>query len=325
MSESTIATQGGMVMGEGEEAMVQVQRMLDEDEQADIARRHLIQKVAFGLLWLTGITAVLILLVVIAYVLVEGAQVVNLEFLTAPPEGGLAAEGGISNFIITTIYVVVLTIGIAGPLGIGAAIFLVEYAGEMQGRTGLLPRLVNVIRFAIEILAGVPSIIFGLFGYALFVSAKALGFGFSMLSGSLACACLLLPVIIRASEEALRAVPRSFRHGSLALGTTQWQTIWGVVLPAALPGIITGIVLSVGRIVSETAVFVVTLGGTHHLPKSLSQGGRTLSMHVYYVAMDTKAFQKAMGTGAVLVVTIVVINLVINYVSRRLSAKLRGS
>jgi phosphate transport system permease protein len=203
-------------------------------------------------------------------------------------------------------------------------VFLVEYAGEMQGSTGLLPRLVGVIRFTIEILAGVPSIIFGLFGYALFVSAKALGFGFSLLSGSLACACLLLPVIIRASEEALRAVPVGYRHGSLALGATQWQTVRKVVLPAALPGIITGIVLSVGRVVSETAVFYVTLGSTHHLPQSVMHGGRTMAMHLYYLAMDTTAFDKAMGTGAVLVVTIILINLVINLISRRLTAGLKG-
>jgi phosphate transport system permease protein len=144
------------------------------------------------------------------------------------------------------------------------------------------------------------------------------------LSGSLACACLVLPVIIRASEEALRAVPRSYREGSLALGTTQWQTVWGVVLPAAAPGIITSIVLSVGRVVSETAVFYVTLGGTHHLPTSVLQGGRTMAMHLYYLATETRAFDKAMGTGAVLVVTIVLINLMINYVSRRVTAGLNG-
>jgi phosphate transport system permease protein len=255
---------------------------------------------------------------------VAGAKVIDLDFLVTPPRGGITAEGGISTTIITTGYVVLLTIGIAGPLGIGAAVYLVEYAEGMQGGTGLIPRLVGVIRFGVEILAGVPSIIFGLFGYALFVSAEALGFGFSLLSASLACACLLLPVIIRATEEALRAVPRSYREGSLALGTTHWQTVWGVVLPAALPGIITGIVLSVGRIVSETAVFYVTLGGTHNLPKSVFQGGRTMAMHLYYLATDTTAFNKAMGTGAVLIVTIVLINLVINFVSRRLTAGLRG-
>ena len=287
-----------------------------------LARRHLSQHVAFGFLWLTGAIAVVVLVVVVAYVVVEGAKVINLEFLLTPPRGGLSAEGGISTTIVTTLYLVLLTIAIAAPLGVGAAIYLVEYAGEMQGRRGLIPRLVGVVRFGVELLAGVPSIIFGLFGYALFVST--MGLGFSLLSAALAGACLVLPVIIRSSEEALRAVPRSYREGSLALGTTQWQTVWNVVVPAAMPGIITGVVLSVGRVVSETAVFYDTLGGTHHLPTSLLSGGRTMALHLYYLAIDTRAFDKAMGTGAVLVVTIVLINLIINMVSRRLTARLGG-
>jgi phosphate transport system permease protein len=303
------------------------QSAINVQSRTNVARRHLIQRVAFGSLWAAGIIAVLVLLLVVGYVFIIGTGTVLTDFpsfLTAEPKGGLSAEGGISTTIITTFYVVLLTIGIAAPLGIGAAVYLVEYAEEMRGRGGLIPRLVGVVRFGVETLAGVPSIIFGLFGYALFVSATALGFGFSLLSGSLACACLLLPVIIRASEEALKAVPRSYREGSLALGATQWQTVRQVVLPAALPGIITGIVLSVGRVVSETAVFYVTLGGTHNLPTSIFQGGRTMAMHLYTVATETTAYEKAMGTGAALILTIVLINLIINLISRRLTAGLKG-
>jgi len=208
-------------------------------------------------------------------------------------------------------------------LGIGAAVYMVEYAGELEGRGGFLPRLIGIARFGVETLAGVPSIIFGLFGYALFVTALHLGF--SLLSAALAGACLILPVIIRASEEALRAVPRSYREGSLALGTTQWQTVWGVVLPAALPGIITGIILSVGRVISETAVFYVTLGGSYKMPTSILSGGRTMALHVYYLAMDTRAFDKAMATGAILIIVIILINLIINYLSKRLTARLGGT
>jgi phosphate transport system permease protein len=196
---------------------------------------------------------------------------------------------------------------------------LVEYAEEMRSQGGLIPRLVGVSRFGVETLAGVPSIIFGLFGYALFVSA--LHFGFSLLSAGLAGACLILPVIIRTTEEAVRAVPRSFREGSLALGTTQWQTIWGVVLPAALPGIVTGIVLSVGRVISETAVFYVTLGGSYRLPTSLFDGGRTMALHVFYLATETRAFEKAMATGAVLIVSIMLINATINLLTRRFAMR----
>ncbi len=298
-----------------------------EEERANIARRHLGENIAFGLLWLAGILAVAVLLVVIIYVLQEGVKVIDRDFLLTPPRGGLAAEGGISSTIVTTLYLVFWTIIIAGPFGVGAAVYLVEYAEEVKGNKGLIPRLVEVVRFGVEVLAGVPSIIFGLFGYALFVSAKALGLGFSLISAALAGACLVLPVIIRASEEALRSVPLSYRQGSLALGATKWQTIWKVVLPAALPGIITGVVLSVGRVISETAVFYVTLGGSANAPSTLfdiQSGGRTMALHLYYVAMDTRAFDKAMGTGAVLVVTIVLINLMINLISRRLTAGLKG-
>jgi phosphate transport system permease protein len=324
VSEGSVTVSKG-VFEAGESALSQC--AINFQDRANIARRRAVQGIAFGLLWLAGIAAVLVLLFVAGYVIARGAGTILADcpgFLINPPLGGLSAEGGISTTIITTFYVVVLTIGIAAPLGIGAAVYLVEYAEDVQNRGGLIPRLVGVVRFGVETLAGVPSIIFGLFGYALFVSATGLGFGFSLLSGSLACACLLLPVIIRASEEALKAVPRSYREGSLALGTTQWQTVWGVVLPAALPGIITGIVLSVGRVVSETAVFYVTLGGTHNLPTSLLQGGRTMAMHLYTVATETTAYEKAMATGAVLIVTIVLINLIINLLSRRLTAGLKG-
>jgi phosphate transport system permease protein len=300
------------------------------DAQAHLQRRRIIQNIAFGVLWLAGILAVAILLAVVGYVLLEGVKVVNWEFLTDRPRGGLSGEGGISTTIISTLYLAGLTIVIATPLGVGAGIYLVEYAGEMQGGSGWQRQVVSVIRFGVETLAGVPSIIFGLFGYALFVTT--MGFGFSMIAAGLAGACLILPVIIRTTEEALLTVPRSYREGSLALGATQWQTNWKVVLPAALPGIITGIVLSVGRVVSETAVFYVTLGGSYRMPPSpilhpqdfLQSGGRTMALHLYYLANDTAAFDKAMGTGAVLVVTIILINLFINVFSARLQKRLIG-
>ncbi|MGD8245670.1 MAG: phosphate ABC transporter permease PstA [Anaerolineae bacterium] len=298
-------------------------------EQINLARRQLVQKLFFGLLWFSGLLAVGILLAVVGYVVVQGAKVVNLEFLTTPPAGGLATSdvGGMSTTVVSTVYLVFWTIVIAGPLGVLAAVYLVEYAEEMEGSTGVIPVLVSVVRFAVEILAGVPSIIFGLFGYALFVSARALGWSFSLRSAAVTGACLVLPVIIRASEEAIKAVPRSYRAASLALGATKWQTAWKVVLPAAAPGIITGIVLSVGRVVSETAVFFVTFGGTVRAPDTvldLSSPGRSMALHVYYLAMETRAFDKAMGTGAVLILAIILINLIINVVSRRLTSKLKG-
>lgn len=279
------------------------------------------QKFWVGLMWLFGLITVLILILVVGYVLVQGGKAINWQFLVTPPKGGLSGEGGISTTIGTTFYLVGLTLLVATPLGVGAAVFLIEYAGEQSLSSKFLRSVISVSNFAVETLAGIPSIIFGLFGYALFVST--LRFGFSLLSASLAGACLVLPTIIRTTEEALLAVPDDYRRGSLALGATKWQTLYRIVLPAGLPGIITGIILSVGRIISETAVFFVTLGGSYRLPSSIMDGGRTLALHLYYLAMDTRAFDKAMGTGAVLVVMIILINLGINLVSRKLTAGVR--
>jgi phosphate transport system permease protein len=320
---------------ESEEAMVNTTQdvawqQTQSEAKAHLAKRRLTEKIAFGVLWAAGAIAVLVLIAVVGYVLLEGAQVIDWAFLTTRPKGGLSGEGGMSTTIVATIYLVGLTILIAAPLGVGAGVYLVEYAGEMQGTSGWQAHLISVIRFGVETLAGVPSIIFGLFGYALFVTTMK--FGFSMIAAALSGACLVLPVIIRTTEEALLTVPRPYREGSLALGATQWQTNWRVVLPAALPGIITGVVLSVGRIVSETAVFYVTLGGSYYMPPSpilhfrdfLTSGGRTMALHLYYLANDTAAFDKAMGTGAVLVVSIILINLAINYLSHRLNQSMRG-
>jgi phosphate transport system permease protein len=271
---------------------------------------------------LAGFLAVAALVWIIGYVMVQGVQVINLEFLTTRPAGGVSGEGGMSTTIVTTLYLVVLTIAIATPLGVGAAIYLVEYAGEAQRESRLVSYLITVARTGVEILAGVPSIIFGLFGFALFVSFMKLKF--SLLSAGLSGACLILPVIIRTSEEALLAVPRSYREGSLALGATKWQTVVSVVLPAATPGIITGVVLSVGRIVAETAIFWVTLGGSYRLPTNLLSSGRSMALHVYMLASETRAFDKAMGTAAILIATIIVLNLVINYTSRRFAARMMG-
>ncbi len=274
-----------------------------------------------GLMWLFGVITVSILILVVGYVLVKGGQAINWQFLITPPKGGLSGEGGISTTIGTTFYLVGLTLLIATPLGVGAAIYLVEYAGEQSLSSKFLRSIISVSNFGVETLAGIPSIIFGLFGYALFVST--LHFGFSLLSAALAGACLVLPTIIRTTEEALMAVPDDYRRGSLALGATKWQTLYKVVLPAGLPGIITGIILSVGRVISETAIFYVTLGGSYRMPTSIMDGGRTLALHLYYLAMDTRAFDKAMGTGAVLVVMIILINLLIDLVSRKLTAGVR--
>ena len=281
-----------------------------------IAYRNAKQNASFGLMWLTAGLTVMVMVLVVGYVIIRGISLITPEFFTTPPRGGLSGEGGISSTIIATVYLVLTTLFVATPLGVGAGIFLVEYADHLRSR--VVKALVGIARFGVETLAGVPSIIFGLFGYALFVAA--LHFGFSILSAALAGACLVIPVIIRTTEEALKAVPDSYRKASLAIGATRWETVWKVILPAAVSGIATGIILSAGRIVSETAIFYVTLGGSYRTPTSLMSSGRTMALHVYYLAMETRAFDKAMATGAVLVILIILMNLTINLISRRISA-----
>lgn len=290
--------------------------------QTNLRKRKIQQRLAFGLIWIGGAIAVAMLIWIIGYVMQHGLKVIDLEFLTTRPAGGVSGEGGMSTTIVTTLYLVVLTLVIATPLGMGSAIYLVEYAGETELESPLVRRLVRIARAGVEILAGVPSIIFGLFGFALFVSALKLKF--SLLSAGLSGASMILPIIIRTSEEALLAVPRSYREASLGLGATKWQTIINVILPTAMPGIVTGIVLSVGRIVAETAIFWVTLGGSYRLPRNILSAGRTMALHVYSLASETRAFDKAMGTAAILIITIILLNLAINILSRRLTARSQG-
>lgn len=273
------------------------------------------QRMAMVFIWGGGVITVLILVVIIGYILVQGIPALSLDFLLTPPRGGLSGEGGISTIIIATIYLVGLTIVILVPIGLGAAIYLAEYAPDN--------RFTRLIRYGIEILAGVPSIIFGLFGFALFVTT--LHFNFSILSGALTLVCLLLPTMIRTAEEAIKSVPYAHREAALALGTTRWQVISKVLLPTALPGIVTAVILCVGRAIEETACLYVTMGGSAAMPTSLLSGGRTLSLHVFYLAMETRAFDKAMATGAVLIITIIIINTITNWLSNRFQRRMKGA
>jgi len=205
--------------------------LIHKAQALNLKKEHRRQSFWVALMWLFGLITVSILILVVGYVLLKGGTAINWEFLTTPPKGGLSGEGGISTTIGTTFYLVGLTLLIATPLGVGAAMFLIEYAGEQSLGSKFLRSMISIANFAVETLAGIPSIIYGLFGYALFVST--LKFGFSLLSAALAGACLVLPTIIRTTEEALLAVPDDYRRGSLALGATKWQTLYRVVLPAS--------------------------------------------------------------------------------------------
>jgi phosphate transport system permease protein len=272
------------------------------------------QKLAMACIWATGAVAVLALMVIIGYTLYRGVPHIGWSFLTTPPKGGVSGQGGISTVIVTTVYMLGLTVIILVPLGVGAALYLAEYAPDN--------RLTRLIRFGTEVLAGVPSIVFGMFGFALLVIA--LQFHFSILSGALTLVCLLLPTLIRTSEEALRAVPRSYREAALALGATKWQTTWRVTFPAAIAGIATGVILCIGRALGETAALYVTMGGTTAMPTSLFSPGRSLSLHVYYLATVTNNLGGAFATGVILILVIVVTNAATNWLSHGFRARMSG-
>lgn len=265
-----------------------------------------------AVLWLfTGLT-VAILFFIILYVLKKGLPVVSLGFLTKNPvEMGKA--GGIFSTILGTVALTFLAILIASPLGIGSAIYLTEYTRETW--------VTRVIRFGSECLAGIPSIIFGLFGFILFVAK--LGLGWSLLSGGLTLAFMILPTIIRTSEEAIWSVPRSYREVSFSLGGTKWQTVTRVVLPAALPGIATGVILSIGRSIGETAAVIFTAGSSLHIPTSLFSSSRTMSVHFYILAREGISMANAYGTAAVLMIVILAINLAAYALMNRFVRKYR--
>ena len=251
------------------------------------------------LLWsLTGFT-LLILVFIIVDIAIKGLPQVTLSFLSHEPQD-MGRAGGIFSTIVATAYITLLAILLASPLGVGTAIYLTEYTRE-----GWATR---IIRFGSECLAGVPSIILGLFGFVLFV--LKLGFGWSVLSGGLTLAIMVLPIIIRTSEEAIKAVPQDYRTACYSLGMSQWQTVTRIVLPSALPGITTGIMLSIGRSLGETAVLLFTAGAALRTPVSVFDSGRTMAVHFYILAREGLSMPNAYGTAAVLVISILLINIV---------------
>lgn len=211
--------------------------------------------------------------------------------------------------IVNTVLVTLLSLLVAVPLGIGAAIYLVEYASRRS-------RLVRIIQLATETLAGIPSIIYGLFGYLLLV--LALGFGYSLAAGVVTLALMILPLIIRTSQEALQAVSDTFREGSFGLGAGRLRTVFRVVLPSAVPGILAGVILAVGRIAGESAALIFTAGTYAAVPDSLGDSARTLSVHIYALLSEGLYTQQAYATAVVLLVVVVGINALSACVARKL-------
>ncbi|MCC5910427.1 MAG: phosphate ABC transporter permease PstA [Clostridiaceae bacterium] len=254
--------------------------------------KQLKEKIAFSILTFTMLLVVVPTVLIIGFIVYKGIGTISWEFLTAMPRKGMT-EGGIFPAIVGTLYLVLGTIAFALPLGIGSAIYLTEYATH--------GKLYKLIRLAILNLAGVPSVVYGLFGLGLFV--LFLGFGSSLLAGALTLACLILPVIITASEEALKSVPQSYREASLALGATKWQTIQNVVLPHAMPGIVTGAILGIGRAAGETAPILLTVAAFFlpRLPKSFFDQAMALPYHLYIVSTQVPNMPEEIKYGVALV------------------------
>ena len=266
----------------------------------------LTQRIAVGLMWLlTGVTLG-VLLFIILFILLRGIPHINWTFLSQSPKS-MGREGGVFPIIVGTLWVTLLAVLIAAPVGICTAIYLTEYTRESK--------VTAIIRFGADCLAGIPSIIFGLFGFVFFVIT--LGLGLSILSGALTLALMVLPTIIRTSEVSIRAVPRAYREVSYGLGSTRWQMVTQVVLRSALPGICTGVVLSVGRSLSETAAVMLTAGSALGLPRSIYESSRTLALHFYTLSREGISMQHAYATASLLIVAILAINLSAYWIMRR--------
>ncbi len=268
------------------------------------------QRFAFGCIWAAAVLAITLLVLIIGVIMVRGLPSVSWRFLTGVPED-LGREGGILPTILGTVVLGLVALVIATPLGVGSAIYLTEYTYESW--------FTRAIRFGTESLAGVPSIIFGLFGFIFFVTY--LQMGWSILAGGLTLTLMVLPTIIRTAEEAIRTVPQGYRDVSYSLGATRWEMVTTVVLPSALPGIVTGIILSFGRAVSETAAVIFTAGTALNLPTSLFSPVRTMAVHFFILAVEGISLEKAYATGAVLIVTILLVNIAANALITRAVAR----
>jgi phosphate transport system permease protein len=277
-----------------------------------LARRKRRQKIGFAGLGILTFLTVLPILMVLGYIIYQGAPAISWEFISQPPTNGMK-DGGILPAIVGTIYLTIGTAIFSVPLGIGAAIYLSEYAGDT--------RATRLIRIAIINLAGIPSVVYGLFGLGLFV--LFLNFGTSILASSLTLAIMTLPVIISTTEEALRAVPQSFRLISVSLGGTKWQTIRKIVLPQALPGILTGVILGLERAAGETAPILFTGAAFFlpQLPNSPLDATMALPYHLYVISTQVPGMpvQIQYGTALVLLIFVLGMNLtatIIRYRSR---------
>lgn len=274
--------------------------------------RKLKEGLIIGTIYLAAFFLVILLAAIIGYVLVRGLILVDWSFLTTE-SSVLKGTAGIAGNIVNTLYIAILTLMIAIPIGIGSAIWLNEYAGKS--------RFVRLIEFTTETLAGIPSVIFGLFGMVFF--GTTLGLGYSLLTGALTLSLMILPLVTRNTQEALRSVPDSYRTGAIGMGATKWYMIRTVLLPTAMPGIITGVILSVGRVVGESAALLLTAGSGYLLPRpgtgllhKIMESGGTLAVQLY-LSISKAQYDVAFGIAAVLLCIVLFFNLMTEILTRK--------
>jgi len=263
-------------------------------------RRKTADGFLFGLMIFASVIVITALIGIVVYIFIQSAGKVRLSVVFDPVNGLLP-------MIVSTAWTVVVSLALALPVGIMTAIYLQEYAQKSK--------ISRILGLAVDTLAGIPSIIYGLFGLLFF--CRVLNLGQSIIAGGFTLCIMILPVIIRTTEEALKTVPNSFREGSFSLGATKIQTIAHVVLPPALPGILTAAILAAGRVVGESAPVLLTVGLARHLPRSIFEPGRTLTIHLYYLTTEAIApddFAQAFAAAAVLIVLVLVINTAVKIV-----------
>ena len=271
------------------------------------------QALALAVLGTATALTLAVLVFIIVFVLEKGIPVLGWRFLFMSPRD-MGKAGGIFPTVVASILLPLLAVAVALPLGVGTAIYLTEYTRESKAT--------RVIRFGTDCLAGIPSIIFGLFGFIFFVTM--LKMGWSLISGGLTLAFMILPTIIRTSEEAIKAVPNTYREVSFSLGATRWRTVAKVVLPNALPGILTGVMLGIGRSIGETAAVIFTAGASLRMPHSIFDSARTMSVHFYILAREGISTENAYGTAAVLIISVLLVNATAYWLMHRFMAKKHG-
>ena len=280
--------------------------------KCNTTKRNTQSKVLFGLVNIAAIITFAVLCMVLAYVLIKGIPALLKNFKDLFALKYTTDNCSLLPSILNTVYMVFLAMAIAMPFGIGAAIYLVEYAKRGS-------KLVAVIRLTTETLAGIPSIVFGLFGFLFFVGF--LGWGKSLLSGAVTLAIMVLPTIIRTTEEALKAVPDSYREGSFGLGAGRVRTVFRTVLPTAVPGILAGVILAIGRAVGETAALIFTAGTSTLDLHSVMDSGRTLAVHMYMLSGEGLHTEQAYAAAVVLLLLVIGINAFSNFVAKKLEVK----